>query len=166
MTVTKIDNSAKAIASIRALAAKRVLVGITSATAQREPDPDDPTPLNNAAIGYIQETGSPAKNIPARPFLVPGVKSIQKAEAQAYKAGLKGALKGGSLDDTHARVGLMAQSAVVEKISDGPFAPLSQATLAKRRAAGRNGEQPLINQGKLRGAITFAVVDIPEEKLK
>ena len=56
------------------------------------------SPIGNAQIGYINEYGSPAQNIPPRPHLQPGVKSVHaettakmKAAAQAVFDGRTGA---------------------------------------------------------------------------
>ena len=53
-----------------AVAQRDVLVGIPAGE-QRD---DGPT---NAEIGYQNEFGSPANNIPARPHLLPGVAAVQ-----------------------------------------------------------------------------------------
>lgn len=155
----KVDRWAGFQKSIKSLTANKVLVGIPDANADRKPDPDDPVPITNAGIGYIMENGAPEKNIPARPFLKPGIADAKEAitdrlhktamkaldgDVSATKAGLTG-------------VGLIAQRSVQEKITDGPFAPLAPATLADRVRRGRTGEKPLIDTGQLRRAITYVI---------
>lgn len=160
MPVTvKIDHVKAVLASIRSLTANQVLVGVPSTTAEREPDPDDPQPLTNAEIGYIQENGAPEANIPARPFLKPGVTEAVPDIAARYEKGARAVLDGrmASIDQVHAHVGLIAQNAVRRKITDGPFAPLKESTLAKRRARGRTGEKPLIDTGALRNSLTYVI---------
>lgn len=160
MPVTvKLDRVKLTLASIRSLTTNQVLVGIPSTTAEREPDPEDPQPLTNAEIGYIQENGAPEANIPARPFLRPGISGAVPQIVARYENGAKAVLDGrlASIDQVHAQVGLSAQNAVRKKITDGPFAPLKPSTLANRRARGRKGERPLIDTGQLRNALTFVV---------
>jgi hypothetical protein len=60
------------IEAISQLSNKDVLVGIPDSAPERTD-----TPITNAQIGYVMETGSPAHNVPARPFLVPGVADVQ-----------------------------------------------------------------------------------------
>ncbi len=155
----KIDRWAGFQKSIKSLTANRVLVGIPDANADRKPDPKDPVPITSAGIGWIMEHGAPEKNIPARPFLNPGIagakdkitdrlqKTAMKAidgDVTATKTGLAG-------------VGLIAQRSVQERITDGPFAPLAPATLADRVRRGRTGEKPLIDTGQLRRAVTYVI---------
>lgn len=156
--VTK-DNTKAFFKSLKALTDKQVLVGIPSNTAGRQPEPGEPADINNATIGYLMENGSPAANIPERPHLKEGVASVTDQIVARYKAGAKAVLDGrsGSLDPTHVAVGLIAQNAVRAKITTGPFAPLAQSTLAKRRSRGRTGTKPLIDTGQYRAATTFVV---------
>lgn len=158
--VTK-DDTKKVLAAIRRLSAERVLVGIPDKTAGRE-DPNSGQPISNAVIGYIQERGSPAANIPARPHLVPGVESILPKVTATYRSAGRAALSGDAeaLNTAHQRVGLIAQNAVRRRITEGPFIPLSPVTLHNRKTrkvAPRLGEKPLIDTGQYRRSITFVV---------
>lgn len=154
-----IDRTGALAKALKELAAKRVLVGIPSSTATREPDPEDPTPMNNAAIGYLMENGSPAQNLPERAHLKPGVASVEGEIADRYKAGAKALLDGRltDVDVVHHTVGLVAENAVKRKITDGPFVPLSARTLAARKRKGRTGDKPLIDTGAYRNAITHVI---------
>ncbi len=89
MTVTT-DNLAKVLATMAQLVKKDVLVGIPDSAPEREED----TPLSNAQIGYILDNGSPKANIPARPFLVPGVENVQPEIVDEFRSGAKAALDG------------------------------------------------------------------------
>ena len=73
VTVTR-DIAGKVLANIRAVPQKKLLVGIPAEENARGGE------IGNASLGFIHEYGSPARNIPARPFLIPGV---QDAEPQA-----------------------------------------------------------------------------------
>lgn len=156
--VTK-DLSKAFARSLRALTDKQVLVGIPSKTAGRRPEPGEPSDINNAAIGYLMETGSPAANLPERPHLKVGVASVKDPIIERYKAGGKAVLDRAApnLDATHTAVGLIAQAGVRAKITAGPFAPLADTTLAARRRKGRTGTKPLIDTGQYRQAINFVV---------
>ena len=145
--------------AIQALLKQEVLIGIPADSPAREPEPGEPSAPSNALVGYIQEFGSPERNIPARPFLVPGVEAIKdKAVARLKKAG-EDALKGdpSKVDQALHAVGLMGQASVQAKITDGPFAPLAPRTLAQRRARGRTGDRPLIDTGQLRRSVTYVI---------
>jgi hypothetical protein len=74
---------------MRGLEREQVMVGIPSKTAERQPDPEEPGPMNNATIGYIMENGSPAANIPERPHLKPGIRDVKDEIVERYKKGGK-----------------------------------------------------------------------------
>lgn len=178
ITIDKLGDVIKAISQ---LSNKDVLVGIPDSAPERAD-----TPVTNAQVGYVMETGSPAQNIPARPFLVPGVASVHGIVAAQLRKGTVAALSGSqSGSDASLRAaGFVAQNAVRQKINDGPFAPLSPRTIAQRKrsrqtqstrkaekeyakllAAGKTeqeaqdiaGIKPLINTGSLRNSVTFVV---------
>lgn len=147
---------------IRSIGRGRVLVGIPAEDAARKPEEGEPpSPMNNATIGYIMENGSPAANIPERPFLIPGMQEAREDVADQLEGGARAILEGRETDANKIlhRVGLVAQNAVRRKIDEGPFAPLSPVTLSKRRKRGRTGTKPLIDTGQLRNAITYVVRD-------
>lgn len=68
---TRVDNAQAILDALKSLTKKDVLVGIPAEDSDR-----DDVSFGNAGIGYINEYGSPAQNIPPRPHLVPGVKSV------------------------------------------------------------------------------------------
>lgn len=129
--ITK-DDVGKLIASVQGLTAQQVLVGIPSTKAGRKEGP-----ITNAAIGYIHENGAPEINLPARPFLVPGVRESQDKWLPYLKAAALAAIDRKGIEAVDAKlhsVGLIAQNAVKLRIRSGPFAPLSPATLRQRLA--------------------------------
>lgn len=111
-------------------------------------------PISNAALGYIHETGLPEKNIPARPFLVPGVENAKPKIVEQMKAAAKAGLNGNTADMDNAlnAVGLIAQIAVQAKITSGPFAPNTPATIKRK-----GSDRPLIDTGIMRRAVTYIV---------
>jgi hypothetical protein len=153
------DNTADLLKAVTLLEKKQVLVGVPVETAEREVDPD--SPINNAALAYIHNYGSPTQNIPPRPFLEPGIKNAQadivaqfrKAGEAALDARPDGVTKG------FIAAGIVAVSGVKSKITMGPFEPLAPSTLAARRRKGRTGTSPLIDTGALRNSINYVVRD-------
>lgn len=135
-----------------AVAQRDVLVGIPAGE-QRD---DGPT---NAEIGYQNEFGSPANNIPARPHLIPGVAAVQdKAVARMTQAASAAATGRMSDAERHLHAaGLIAQNSVRRTLTTAAYRPLSERTLAERRARGRTGTKPLIDTGQYRNSITYVV---------
>lgn len=135
-----------------AVAQRDVLVGIPAGE-QRD---DGPT---NAEIGYQNEFGSPANNIPARPHLIPGVAAVQdKAVARLTQAASAAATGRMSDAERHLHAaGMIAQSSVRRTLTTAAYRPLSERTLAERRARGRTGTKPLIDTGQYRNSVTYVV---------
>ena len=129
---------------------------------------------DNHLLGFVHEYGSPAANIPARPFLRPGVKSAHDQIASGLEQALKAALRDdadgmqAALDMT----GIQAVSAVKSFMRDPspPFVELKPATLRNRHRSRmtktkRENEvlnesvKPLLNTGALRNAIDYYIED-------
>lgn len=165
--------------AVTALTSKRVLVGIPEENAERS----DGGESSNALIGYVLETGDPSRNLPARPFLVPGVSEVEQQSIIRLRKAGKAALRGdiAAVDQALAAIGLSAEAAVKDKINDGPFAPLADATLEARIRAKTAGDlgaaqeltnrragmapstelaQPLVDTGELEGKIKYVIRDI------
>lgn len=150
-----VDKMASIIKAINELGAKDVLIGVPESSTDRKSG----DPATNALIGYVQEFGSPANNIPARPFLIPGVQDIQKPAADRLKVAAQRALSGDlsqAEKQLHA-AGLMGQNSARAKINSNIQPKLSERTLAARRARGVTRENTLIDTGQLRNAITYVI---------
>lgn len=173
--------------NVKRLLKMRVLVGVPDTAAERQPEPGEKgTPPSNALIGAVMEFGDDERNIPPRPFLVPGVRSVQGEVVKHLRKAGENAFDRdfGSVTAQFARAGTVAASAVQQRITDGPFAPLSQRTIEARAARGRKGAKqylkllgegtpkqvldtlgdqalvrPLIDTGQLRRAVTYIVKD-------
>lgn len=175
------DNVASVIRSVNMLVNKDVLVGIPAG-----PDRTEGQPITNAEIGYVQEFGSPANNVPERPFLIPGVQDAQEAVADQFRAAAVAALTGNpsQVEVRLNRAGLLAVNSVKARISSNIAPALSPETI-KNRHKGRKtksmrknekayldlvagGAQPadaqsaagivsLINTGELRNSITYVI---------
>jgi hypothetical protein len=153
--ITK-DNTKEFYKAVAELTTKRVYVGVPAAEGQRTD-----SPVNNATIGYAMEYGLPEQNVPARPTLLPGVSHVLSEITNLLKqAGTK--VLGGDFDAVtraFTRIGLVAQSAVRDQITNGQFAPLSERTLAGRRKRGNFSDKPLIDTESFRKSITYVVLD-------
>lgn len=152
LTVTY-DGSAELLKAIKELTGRVVMVGIP------ENSPRTGGEVSNATLGYIHEFGSPARNIPPRPFLIPGANSIaDKAEGMmAHAASLQMDGKPGDAQATLQALGQMAADAIRGKIVSGPFTPLKAATLAARVRRGNRGTKPLIDTTQMMKAITWVI---------
>jgi hypothetical protein len=152
---TVVDNVAKVIGGIAAIATTRVMVGVPAEKGSRT----DGEPINNAALAYIHNNGAPEAGIPAREFMRSGI-DAKKAEITAGlektgQAALDG--KPEAVDRGFHRVGLIGQAALRAKITEGPFTPLKEATIEARRRRGRTGTKPLLDRGELRNALSYVI---------
>jgi len=167
-----IDRVPELLADLQRLAETEVLVGIPEASAGRGPMTGSVGDKslssvaggianNNAQLGYLHEHGSPAANIPRRPWLVPGVTSTLPALESALRKAALAALqlpadRQGIAKALHT-VGLLAQAGVRRYLTVAHLMPLKPSTLAARRRRGRRGTRPLLETGRLRQAIGFAI---------
>lgn len=153
VTIT-VDKVPQVLEGLRYLDTHRVMVGIPSAKAGRKEGP-----INNAALGFIHENGAPEVNIPARPWLIPGVATATAPIAERFKVAGTAALEGqiDRVQKIFMAIGLMGQNAAKAKIRTGPFAPLSPRTIAKRKARGVTRTKPLIDTAQMLNAVSFVV---------
>lgn len=131
-----------------------VLIGIPEAKAEREDD----DLINNATILAINEFGSPMNNIPPRPVMAIGIKSVQDELVELFKKAAEDAAFGRyeAWQKYLERAGILASNSVKKVINaqegfDGP----SESTLAARKARGFKGNKSLIVTGQMRNAITY-----------
>jgi hypothetical protein len=149
-----------------------VLVGIPHGEARTDSDG-----LTNAQIGYLQENGSPAMNIPDRAFLVPGVEEVQDEVGDKLVKAVDAAFAGNSqkMMKLLESAGMVAMNSVRAYFVNGEFAPLSLATIRARARRGRKGAKkylkqlesgpaetdlvrPLIETGQLRKSVTYIIM--------
>lgn len=162
-----VDRTAGVKAALKALVQDRVLVGIASQHAFRDPDPDDPSPdLNNAEIGYLNEFGAPEANIPARPHLVPGTQKVLPKVEKIYREAAPKVLDGdtNAIRGAHGRVGFTVTSSVKAFMTDGVEPALAESTLKQRKRRGRDGETPLLDTGQYRRNIDFVIRKAGQDK--
>ena len=161
VTVTK-DDTAKVLASIRAMSREKVLVGVPAPNARRRnEDGKYLDPIDNAALGYVHENGSPRAHIPPRPFLIPGVRyAAPKFLPVLRAAAQEGFRDGNAVHVGLARAGLVAVSTVkqyLKSLALNGAAQLAESTLKARKRQGFQGESPLIRTGQLLNSLTFVV---------
>lgn len=166
-TVVEVEenNIPEFLAGLHKLSEYVVYVGIPAdAKAREEPH------IANATLGYIHEKGSPINNVPARPFLYPGVKNSQNKWLPRFEAAGRAALDGNvaGMVKYLEEAGTLAQSAVQRRIQGGIPPPLSPATVRnrRRRSAGSKYRRkattaaqttPLYDTGQMLRSITYVV---------
>lgn len=137
-----------------------VLVGVPESDTERKSDSKSKQEINNATLLAINNYGSPANNIPARPVMQIGIKNVQDQVAALFAKTATEALTKGeaALDTGYNRIGIVASSSIKKVINsqEGIEAP-SQSTLKSRERAGFSGNKALIVTGQLRNSITYVV---------
>ncbi len=133
---TRVDNAQAILDALKSISKKEVLVGIPEADSERED-----VPFGNAGIGYLNEYGSPAQNIPPRPHLVPGVKSVEEQTLPQLKTAAQAALDGNAAGAERAlnRAGTLAANGVRRYMTITGFTPLADSTVEARARRGRKG---------------------------
>ena len=158
---------------IASLEKQELLVGVPSDKAAREGEG-----LNNATLAYIHDNGSPAANIPARPFMLPGIEAVRREIAKYFGISAKLSIVSGSdIQGMLHKVGMIAQASIRNKINEGIQPPLKEGTLKgrirkriaikgakaelKHRKSGGEATltnaKPLIATGQLRNSINYAI---------
>jgi hypothetical protein len=181
----KVDNVRKMMQGVEALTEITVLVGVPEDKDQRQSGV-----ISNAALAYIHDKGSPAANIPARPFMEPGIKAVQKEIADTLAQAGKAIFKGSRNVEVYLnKVGIIATRSIKSKITEGIAPPLAESTIKGRinrvkgkarraklnaaLAAGTPGSKqngvgglfvPLVVTGQLRNAITYVLRKLRKQK--
>lgn len=184
VTITK-DSVSAVVGALNWLTGKQVLIGIPEAKTERD-DSESGQPVTNAALGYIHEYGSPAANIPARPFLVPGVEKAEEAALVPLKAAAEATLaanrkKAEQLLNQAGVIGMNSARTEINSNVPPPLSPktirgrkYSRGTKSRRKAEDQylelvaGGMPPgdaqtaagivsLVNTGQLRNSITYVV---------
>lgn len=158
---TSRSNIGNLAAAMKILEANQVLVGVPAEKAPRTAEEARATKskINNAALAYIHNFGSPTQNIPQREFLFTGLKNAQDGiTVRMNKAG-QAALDGDANDVKNAlmAVGIIATSAIKARINSNIPPPLKRGTIMARRRRGRTGTRTLVDTGQLRNSISFVI---------
>lgn len=116
--------------------------------------------IGNAALLAINNFGSPANNIPARPVMEIGIRKAQDEIAAEFRAAAVKALSGGApaVSAAYTRAGIVASTSIKKVINEQEgFVGPAPATLRAREARGFKGTSALIVTGQMRNAITYVV---------
>ncbi len=151
------DELPKLVKQLEKLSAKDVLVGVPRQNDARTDNAGET--MNNATLAYIQDRGSPAANIPARPFMAPGIMNAQERIASQLRRGIQDLTSGkqADVDVSLSKAGMIAQASIRHVINDGPPPPLAESTIADRKRRGRLSEKPLVDTGQLRNSINYVL---------
>lgn len=172
--------------ALKQLSEKEVLVGFPESEEERLPTEEggDPEP-SNAVLGYIHDNGAPEVNIPARPFMQPGIEEVKDKITDKLAQTLRAVLRGDGIqrvDQGLTQVGFIAMNSIKRTINAGVPPPLSDATLRQRMRGGRkNGggarkgaaqeldrrwdgqapsvefAKPLVDTGQMRNAVNYVI---------
>lgn len=173
----KADNLPELRALIKRLARDEVLVGVPETKTERDDPESKAAGITNAALAYIHDNGAPEQNIPARPFMIPGMQDAQAKTADLLAKTARYALGGRieKIDEGFTRVGFAVVDAIQKRIVAGIPPPLADLTVKRRAAKGRKGAQaelnrraaglgaslqlakPLVDTGEMLKSITFVV---------
>ncbi len=171
---------AEIVKALDQLASMEVLVGFPEASTDRKKDPEaEESDLTNAALAYIHDNGAPEVNIPARPFMGPGIAAAQTKLIRVAKNMGQQVLSAPDpktvVEQGYHMMGLVAQSSIRAVINSGIDPPLADRTLRERAARGRKGAKkelanrakgmpagtklakPLIDTGQLRNAVNYVI---------
>jgi hypothetical protein len=160
-----VDKVQSVLDALQVLNQTRVMVGIPGEKAARRG-----TPITNAALGYIHENGAPEINLPARPFLVPGVSKVKTQTASLLRQAGVAALDGKPtvVRKIYMAAGQTAVNSVTAVIRAGIPPPLKPGTVARRRVRSRGSNYrrkattaaqtiPLIDTGQLLRSVTYVL---------
>lgn len=173
--------------ALKLLADIDILVGYPedAEDAERHDESGKPEDLTNATLAYIHDNGAPEANIPARPFMAPGIKDVEEKLADKLGEILKAVLIGKGtavVERGLIQVGTIAALGIQKKINEGIPPPLSDYTLRQRMKNNRKngggarkgakeeldrrgrGEAPstefaktLVDTAQMRNATTYAL---------
>lgn len=125
------DRSGALLDATRRLTQQQVMVGVPGETNFKGRSASEPS---NAALAYVHDNGAPEANIPARPFMYPGIARARGAITEQLRAAGVDALDGNEAAVTarlHA-AGLVAVAGIRAVIRAGIEPPLAASTVAKR----------------------------------
>ena len=112
------------------LGSKEVMVGIP----EDDTDRTDTSTATNSLIAYAHEFGEPAHNLPARPFLRPGVERTEADWTKSFENAARQAFEGNISAATNSlmRAGDKAAKGAQQVIRDQDFVELSRRTIEER----------------------------------
>lgn len=149
--IKQIDKMGELMKSLEELKKKSVLVGIPEEKATR---PELGEKINNAELAYIHTNGSPIRNIPARPFIEPGIESKKEQIGEKFGQAIKNGLTGKDPIPELEKAGMIGQNAARGWFTNpaNNWPPNSPKTIAKK-----GSNKPLIDTAEMRKSITYVV---------
>lgn len=153
ISTSSTDRTAQLRDSLRKLARQRVLVGVPEDHTVRQSGE-----VTNAQLVYLHSHGSALHGAPSRPIIEP---AIEAPDNRANIAAELGAAARAALDDdavqTNAHLqqaGMLGRNAAQRWFTDprNGWAPNSPATIARK-----GSDQPLVDTGQMRRALTYLV---------
>lgn len=148
------------------------LIGIPSDAKRPVKENGDDAGINMAELALIMEKGSPANNVPARPFMLKTRIRAQGRFASLMKRMYRQLIRGkGDAVQMLKRLGAAYEGEMKGVFTKETFAPNSPITIhggwmrnkvsgKPFKAEGKKSSRPLINTGRLRGSIVSKVVKI------
>jgi len=125
--------------ALEKLASVEVLVGVPESEAARQ----DEANITNAGIGYLAEFGSPANNLPERPWLMPVIREnapvLSGMMVRIARQVIDGRMSPEAVEKAMHAVGITAVSKIKANIQAGLQPPLSPVTLMHRARRGDEG---------------------------
>jgi|SRR5215471_3641804 len=124
---------------------------------------------SNATLGYIHEHGAPSANIPARPWLGPGVEESRQQWVDYMRQAASAAMSltndsQGLMERGLHAAGMTAVSSTKRRIVDGLQPELSQVTIDRRRARtpsrqARSADDttPLVDTAQMLNSISYVI---------
>lgn len=133
MVMDRVDDIFDAVEN---LAKSHLLVGVPESNDHREND-DQKSQIGNAALAYIHNYGSERANIPARPFMEPGIENSKALIQSQFKKAMNAAFNGATerADNALEACGMGIVENIKQVIIDGIAPPLKRDTVAGRRDA-------------------------------
>lgn len=135
---------------------KSVFVGVPANTSE----PREGDPINNATLAYIHQNGSPANNIPARPFMTIGMDEAKEPATKQMENAAKKFFKSRDINDIQqglGKAGFVAENAIKRAVNSNIQPALAPATLKARQRRGRTGTNTLVDTGALRNSIRYVI---------
>lgn len=169
----------KMLKDLQQLARVEILVGFPEDTTARTED-SIPQDITNASLAYIHDNGAPEQNIPARPFMLPGIEAAKEKVTDRLGQTLRAVSQNKGvavIEKGLTQTGLLAKLSIQNVINAGVPPPLADATLRNRARKGRKGAakelesrgqgnvpgmadaKPLIDTGQLRNAVNYVIRD-------
>ena len=141
---------------LKQLPLKSVFVGVPANTSEAR----EGEPINNATLAYIHQNGSPANNIPARPFMTIGMDEAKEPATKQLENGAKKFFKSNDMRDVEqglGKAGFVAENAIKRAINSNIAPALAPATIAARQRRGATRTNTLVDTGAMRNSIRYVI---------